>query len=490
MNRIPQDFAVKAISALILLILFSVKTISQAPLVVVSESELRDGKLYDAWVEFLDKDVWSQQHRTRILNDLEKNFNSRALERRKKRRTLPGLFDEKDFPVSSKYLAGVKSTGAKIRVISNWMNGATILADKKQITAIKRLPYVITVTDFHESIPRKMLDTTPLFNNLLEYETTGVYGYSETQNKQLGLDRMHKAGYAGKGIIIAVIDCGFDIAHETYKNPDHPLKITSQWDFVENDWDVIPRPGIHVDNYDHGTIVLSAIASYAPGKMIGTAYEADFILCNAEDGPEEYYLEERWFTAALEFAESQGADIATSSLVLYRGYTQDQLDGKTSVMTQGMNIAVGNGMICFNGAGNYGNDGNPETSRLLAPADAFDVITVGAVDRNGKITDFSSDGPTIDGRLKPEVLALGFRTTTIALNHKNYTTASGTSLATPVMAGAVACLLQARPGLTTQELRNVLFHSGDYYKAHGRPDSLFIQGYGIPDIYSAAKLKN
>jgi subtilisin family serine protease len=223
---------------------------------------------------------------------------------------------------------------------------------------------------------------------------------------------------------------------------------------------------------------------------VGTAYGADYILCNAEDGEIEYYLEERFFAAALEFAESHGADVLTSSLVLYGGYKQEQTDGKTSPMTKGLNIATGNGVICLSAAGNFGHDRDPATSHLMVPGDGKEVIVVGAIKGDGKIARFSSDGPTADGRLKPEVLALGYGTATISLLDKTgYMKAGGTSMATPVMAGAVVCLLQVHPGWTVHQLRKALFLSGDYYRKNGKPDPLFVQGYGTPDVFFAAGLK-
>ncbi len=461
-----------------------------APFVVLSESGLNDHALYDAWVEFKDKDIQTKKQRRRILKNLQKNFCSKALARRKKKRTFPGLFDERDFPLASKYLEGVVKTGAEIRVKSRWINGVSILATKKQIEKIKNLPYVKDVTDFHEHKPRKQLKTPLRSSRKRPEDISGFYGRSEVQVRQLGLDKLHKAGYTGRGIVIAVIDCGFDLSHTAFRNPKNPIRVIAQWDFVENDGDITPRPGIHPTNYDHGTYVLGILASYAPKELVGTAYEADYILCNPEDGEAEYYLEERWFIAALEFAESRGADVATSSLVLYGGYSQDQIDGKTSVMTRGMNIAVGNGVICLAGCGNYGHDLDPSTSHLMAPGDAIDVISVGAINHEGTIASFSSDGPTFDGRLKPEVLAMGIGTSTVSLvDKKSYLKAFGTSVATPIMAGAVACLLQVHPEWTVQKLRKALFHSGNFYRQHGKPDQLFIHGYGIPDVFLAAGLK-
>lgn len=460
------------------------------PLVVLTEAKLENRSLYDAWVEFKDKGIRNRRQRQQILRNLEESFDPRALARRKAKRTFPGLFDERDFPLAPNYLETVAETGAQIRIKSRWLNGVTVLATKEQILKIKRLPFVKNIGDYHAHTPRQQLESDPEPHQEQQVQVSGFYGRSEVQVSQLGLDRLHSAGYTGSGIVIAVVDAGFNLSHKAFRHPDKPIRVRAQWDFVENDGDVLPRPKLHPTHYDHGTSVLGAIASYIPNELIGTAYDADFILCNAEDGETEYYLEERWYVAALEFAESQGADVLTSSLVLYGGHTQEQTDGKTAVMTQGLNIAVGNGVICLAGGGNDGHDEDPDISHLMVPADAPEVISVGAVESGGNIADFSSDGPAFGGRLKPEVLAMGSRASTIsATDTEDYTRASGTSIATPILAGAVACLLQVHPEWTVQEIRKALFESGDYYRLNGRPDPLFIHGYGIPDVFRASGLK-
>jgi subtilisin family serine protease len=267
--------------------------------------------------------------------------------------------------------------------------------------------------------------------------------------------------------------------------------VIAQWDFMDNDRIAALEPKDRPLQHTHGTYVLGNIASYVPGALVGSAYEASYILCKAEDDVEEYLLEEKWFVAALEYAEAHGADVITSSLGLYTGYSRDQLDGKTSVMAQGWNLAVANGVIGVQGGGNFGHDDDPEIHHLFPPADALGVIAVGAVDTDGHIARFSSDGPTMDGRLKPEVLACGAGCWTISLSDREgYIQGAGTSMAAPIMAGAVACILQVNPEWSVEEVRKSLFHSGSYFRAHGKPDPLYIRGYGIPDVFLAAGLKN
>lgn len=316
------------------------------------------------------------------------------------------------------------------------------------------------------------------------------YGRAEIQTQQLGLHLLHKEGFAGRDVVVAVIDTGFDLSHRAFNHRRHPFKVIAQWDFMDNDGITAPEEKDRPLQHMHGTYVLGNIAAYAPGEFVGSAYDASFILCKAEDDAEEYLLEERWFVAALEFAESHGADVITSSLGLYTGYSESQLDGKTSIMARGWNLAVENGVIGIQGGGNFGHDDDPHIHHLFPPADAFGVIAVGAIDSDGNIARFSSDGPTIDGRTKPEVLACGAGGWTVSIsNPRGYVEGAGTSMAAPIMAGAVACILQAHPNWSVAKLRESLFHSGDYFRAHGQPDPLFILGYGIPNVFMAANLK-
>ncbi len=451
--------------------------------------------LYEAWVEFLDKGIRSTEQHEKILVDLERNFNPRALIRRKKRRTLPGLFDERDFPVAKEYLKGVAATGAILMAQSRWLNGVVVRATADELKRIIVLPYVKEVGDYHvrritgryASRPENPVDVHrgPLDGR------ESFYGRAEVQTQQLGLDRLHKAGFTGQNVVVAVIDTGFDLSHLAFNHPERSIKVIAQWDFMDNDQFTAPEEKDRPLQHTHGTYVLGNIAAYAPGEIMGSAYGASYILCKAEDDAEEYLLEERWFVAALEYAESHGADVITSSLGLYTGYSENQLDGKTSVMAQGWNLSVANGVIGIQGVGNFGHDDDPHIHHLFPPADALGVIAVGAIDSYGNIVKFSSDGPTVDGRLKPEVLACGAGGWTISISdQKSYVQGAGTSMAAPIMAGAVACILQANPDWSVDKLRESLFHSGDYFRAHGQPDPLFILGYGIPDVFVAANLKN
>lgn len=453
----------------------------------------QEAERFDAWVAFADKGLSSPEARRAAFRELEETFDPRALARRRLRRTLPGLFDEHDLPLHEAYLRGVGSTGAEIRVRSRWLNGVSVLATREELQALHDLPFVTEVRDLHPYVPRGQrpgrIPRDPDLRRGPPPSGDPVFGWSGPQIRQLNLHRLHEAGFRGSGVRIAVIDTGFLLSHPAFTDQDASLNVVAQWDFVDADSVVSPEPGDAPDQHEHGTLVLGALAANTPGQQVGSAPESEYILLKAEDGATEYFLEERWFVAALEFAEFHGADVVSSSLVLYEGYGPEDLDGGTSVMTRGWNLATGNGIVGVQGGGNAGHDVDRETHRLLPPADAPGVITVGAITADGTIAPFSSDGLQVEDTQKPELLALGVGTATISPYEAGaYTTSNGTSMATPVLAGAAACLLQVRPGWTLAQIREALFTSGSYFRVHAGPDPLFIEGYGIPDVHLASGL--
>ena len=262
----------------------------------------------------------------------------------------------------------------------------------------------------------------------------------------------------------------------------------AEWDFINNDGNTGIQIGDNSEQHKHGTWILGTMGAYLPGSMVGGAYDAEFVLCKTEDVPTETPIEEDYYVAGLEFIESHGADVATSSLGYIDWYTQADLNGNTAVTTVAVNVATANGVVCCTAAGNAGHDANPTTSTLGAPADAHNVLTCGAVDINGAIVGFSSSGPTADGRLKPEILACGLNT--ISVNSTNVTGlngVSGTSLSTPLVAAAAACILQARPDYGVREIREALFATASRSDSAGlHPDPLFVEGHGILRAYEAA----
>jgi subtilisin family serine protease len=460
------------------------------PLVKLSEAGLKDGLLYDAVVTFKDKGPMTESRIKDVVSRLEQSFKPEALARRKAKRTAAGLFDGRDYPLYEPYLGSVSAAGVEILVHSRWLNSVTVRGRRKALVAVKRLPGVSNVDCYHEVTAKKTVEAPGGEPKIELPGNPGFFGLAKAQLQMNGIDRLHEAGYTGKGVRLAVIDCGFDLGHKVFNHPEKTMKIVDQWDFVDNDASIRPDPGTISEYYDHGTFVLSLIAAYAPGELIGAAPDADLLLYHAEWGDHEFYLEEYWFAAALERAERMGADLATSSLVLYGGYHQDQVDGRTSIMTRAVRIALENGMVCLAGAGNSGNDQDPATSTMLPPGDAPLAIAVAAAGPTGAMARFSSDGKSISGMVKPEAVAFGNSPVTVSLKRDDgYTRVGGTSVATPLLAGGIACLLQVHPDWTVQRVREAVFKSGDHFRKNGKPDPLFICGYGIPDLFLAAGLE-
>jgi subtilisin family serine protease len=434
------------------------------------------------WVFLSDKGYPDAGAEQRAIGALATTYNARAISRRELRRTAPGLFDARDLPVAAAYRAAIEGAGGRVRVESRWLNAVSVEAGPGVVDAIARLPFVARV----EPVLAGGRDEPEPGDASGGGGARGFYGYAGEQLAQIGLTGLHAQGYTGEGVIVGILDTGFYRAHDAFNHPDNPVEVVAEWDFINDDGNTSIEGDDDGGQHSHGTLILGTIRAYAPDALVGGAYDASVILCKTEDITSETPIEEDYYVAGLEFIEAHGGDMATSSLGYIDWYGQGDLDGQTAVTTIAVNIATANGVHCCTAAGNEGNDGDPGTSHLIAPADAFEVITCGAVSSEGSITGFSSDGPTADGRVKPEVLARGADTYTVwPYDSTSYTTASGTSLSTPLVASAVACLVQARPWWTPAQLREHLFNTADYYAVNGQPDPLFVKGYGILDAAGA-----
>ncbi|PIE91476.1 MAG: hypothetical protein CR997_00795 [Acidobacteria bacterium] len=442
---------------------------------------------YKVWVFFRDKGFTSKASEQRALEALEQTYNPRALKRRTLRSDLYLRTGKKmhtrDLPVSTRYILEVEKAGGTLARRSNWLNAISVWADKKAVRTMASLDCIQSIKPVARGRRKMPIPSEPSSSKPAR---SMDYGRSGTQLEQINLINLHDEGYTGEGVVIGVLDTGFKRTHEAFSLPGHEVEVLAEYDFVNNDANTAPEPGDDGAQHHHGTYILGCIGSYLPGEMIGGAPDASFILCKTEDTTGEYQAEEDNYVAGVEFAELNGADIITASLGYIDWYTQADLDGLTAVTTIAVNAAIDNGMHFCNAAGNEYHDSDPTTSSIIAPADAFKVITCGAVTSSGAITSFSSDGPTADGRLKPEILALGSSTITVSpFNDSNYTTVDGTSLSTPLIAAAVACLIQAHPEWTVDEMRDAIFHTASDYVANGEPDPLFVRGYGIMNAFGA-----
>jgi Subtilase family len=432
------------------------------------------------WVYFTDKGLTPDQLPA-ALAQVAATYDTHAVERRRLRRTDPGLFDERDLPLSGAYEGAVLATGAVLHIESRWLNAITVDASPEQARAIGSLSFVTRVVPVRATT--RCVDACAPIEPLPPYAPRDFYGYAGPQLTQIDVVALHARGYHAQGVRVGILDTGFRQDHVALHSAQFPLTIIAQHDFINNDDNTDNEPGDDPEQNHHGTLILGTLAAYAPDTLVGGAYGASFILCKTEVTATETPIEEDNYVAGLEFIESHGGDVATSSLGYIDWYTQQDLNGHTCVTTVGVNTATANGVHCCTAAGNNGHDADPATSSLLAPADALRVLACGAARDTGDIASFSSDGPSADGRVKPEVLARGVGTATITYaDDVSYGGASGTSLSTPLVAGAVACLTSAHPDWTVDRMRAAVLATA----SDGSPDPLFVRGYGLVDAGRAA----
>jgi hypothetical protein len=360
------------------------------------------------------------------------------------------------------------------------LNGATVrTADTVLIQKIATLPFVTMV---QLTKPANILKST---NHKFTDEVANTeydpakYGTAIDQLTQLKGQYLHRQGFRGKGIQIAILDAGFlnantITAFDSLRNSD---RILGTRDFVD------PHSDIYKQNY-HGMSVLSCMGGNLPGSLIGTAPDASFYLIRSEDVTTEYLIEEDNWVAAAEYADSLGVDVINSSLGYNlfddpkMNHTYNDLNGKKTRVTQGANMAFQKGILVFSSAGN---EGSKTWKHIIAPADGENVIGVAAVDNTGAWATFSSVGPAFGGAIKPNVAAMGSGTT-LALSNGTIGYANGTSFSSPVLAGMGACLLQANPYAGVKMAKLAIEQSANQYN---KPDSLL--GYGIPDFEKADK---
>ena len=443
------------------------------------------------WIFFADRDIASAAERNRLIESRRKEISPRALARRLARGTSPEPVSIDDLAVSPGYIHSVLATGARKRQESRWLNAISVEATGDRIQAIAALPFVMRIQPVARAVrrPRPSEQPAPGPDSSLRDNGAAWYSNSFTQLNQINIVSAHNAGYTGQGIVVGILDSGFNRTHAAFNqttNGSHPVQIVAEHDYVSNDGDTSQQPGDFPNQSAHGTYILGTLGAFYPTVLVGGAFDAAFILAKTEDISQEVPAEEDNYVAGLEWIESLGADMATSSLGYIDWYTQADLDGHTAVTTVAVNMATALGMACCTAAGNEGHDSNPATSDLIAPADALQVLSCGAVDSSNLIASFSSDGPTADGRVKPEVLAQGVNTNTVSFSsNTDIVAVSGTSLSTPLVASGVALIIQAHPTWTVDKIRRALFQTAGDFMANSNYDHTYVRGYGLINIMAA-----
>ncbi|MEZ5358710.1 MAG: S8 family serine peptidase [Candidatus Zixiibacteriota bacterium] len=422
--------------------------------------------VHKVWIYFTEKTESSFG-----LRSVADRFSDRALTRRA---VIP--MDNLDLPVNPDFVQAIKDAGGTNVRASRWLNAVSAELTSENITQISEFPFIRQI-DIVKTYTRRPEPVSAYKPTLIPPPDAADYGSSFTQNAMLNADSAHSLGLDGTGVLIAFLDSGYDTAHIAFDSMD----IVATYDFIYNDSDVTDAFPISSET-NHGTATLSACGGYDPGFLIGTAYGASYLLAKTEDVSAEYQTEEDNWVFAMEWADSAGADIISSSLGYINWYTNADMDGNTATTTIAADIAASRGILVVTSAGNEGND----TWHIIsAPADADSIIAVGAVDVSLNPTSFTSYGPTADGRMKPEVSALG-SATYCANDAGGYYVKSGTSLSAPLIAGCAALIMQANPSLkgNPMAVRQRLMEAGHLYPT---PDPNYRLGFGVPDVVKAAQ---
>ena len=430
----------------------------------------------NVWVFFTDKGVFSEEAYKVALDQLPHFFSKRALERRQ----LRGVeFDFHDLPVCREYLESIQELGGQLRTVSKYLNSGSFRTNRNQIDTISKLPFVAFISPvrvFRKPLPEVVtLPGVKKIEEVLEAEQLN-YGNSFEQLSQINVIGLHEYEVSGDGVLVGMMDSGFDTEHETFDRILSEGRLLATHDYIDGDDDVSDGSA---SQRHHGTCTWSALGGYSPGFLIGPAYGAEFALAKTEIIAEEIQAEEDYWVSALEWFDSLGVEVVSSSLGYNDWYDYSDMDGNTALSTVAADLAVARGIAVVNSAGN---EGFTSWRYIIAPADGDSVIAVGAVDANGNRANFSSIGPTYDGRTKPDLMARGVATV-CAQPGDLYGTASGTSLSTPLAAGAVALLLEVDPTLTPIELRANLRETAD---RHDTPDNSY--GWGIINAFAASGL--
>ncbi len=398
-----------------------------------------------------------------------------------------------DIPVSASYLQQVGEKKLVVSGVSKWLNAAVIKCKSKQeIDSIRKLVGLKRITYLGQQKVLRKEESVKDLNELIStlegkvnletdsFGSKGFYGKSELQLNQLNIPSLHRQGYTGKDVLIAVMDAGFRNLprNPVFRNLFLKKRILLTRDFISS--------GINVyDDDAHGTAVLSCMAAYQPNTLIGSSYDAGYILLRTEDESNEMLLEEITWILAAEYADSIGVDIIQSSLGYneFDDMTQNhrikEMDGKTTFVARGAKLASDKGIMVINSSGN---EGDKDWRKIVTPADVKEVFTVGGVDSKSNPALFSSVGPTADKRVKPDFAALAEEVYVVSEDGIVYH-GNGTSYACPLVAGLAACLLQATPEKSNLQIADALrLASNQYYD----PDKYI--GFGIPDGLLALKI--
>jgi hypothetical protein len=411
------------------------------------------------------------------VNNPQEYLSARAIERRN---AFQISCDSTDLPVNQQYVDQITALGVTVHNRSKWLNGVTVLTTDSSVMAqVRLLPCVrwARYTGKTGTISGVRSKSRESVNNF-------DYGLSATQINQINGTYLHNQGYTGKGIVVGVLDGGF---YKADVNPGFDsLRLQGRLLGVKDM--ILSGNNVYAENY-HGANVLSIMTGNKPGSHVGTAPHASFWLIRTEYDPSEYVVETDFWVSGIEFADSVGVDVVNSSLGYTTfddptmNYSYADMNGKVSRASIAAGLAAGKGIIVCNSAGN---EGNKAWYYIGAPADADGILAIGAVTATGAASSFTSYGPAADGRVKPDVSAMGTLTSYVNPDGET-TTGNGTSYSSPVVAGMMACLLQyIKANYQAASVSEILQSVRESASLYQTPNARL--GYGIPDFQKAASI--
>ena len=422
-----------------------------------------------------------------IYNSALSLLSEKSIERRIKNMGEEELITFEDLPIKQDYISQIEELGIKIENRLRWFNAVTAYLTEDEKIKVASHSFVEKI----ETV-RKFVFKSPEVNEasfLLKQPTNQFsfdYGPSFGQLQLSDVPAVHSKGITGEGVLLGLLDTGFNWKnHESLKD----ATIVAEYDFIFKDTST-ENDSLDVPNqHNHGTLVFSIVGGFKEGQLIGSAFGADFILAKTEDIRSEKHIEEDNYAAALEWMESYGADITSSSLGYSTfdppefSYTYADMDGKTTIVTRAAELAFRRGIVTITSAGN---EGATSWRYITAPADGINTLAIGAVNNANEIAGFSSRGPSYDGRIKPDVVAQG-----VSVYCANpgifsaYISASGTSVSAPIASGVSALLLSAYPHLKNTQIRNILFETSGISSSPNNE-----RGYGLISAVRAIEFPN
>ena len=432
-------------------------------------------EMLKVWVYLADKGIDPGAGYDAALAAAEDRLSPRT--RRRLSTRSDRLAGWEDIPVHVLYLERIEALGGRILQVSRWLNAASVSIPAGNIDSLAGQPFVQRIDAVASLRPPRPIPLQPPGQAELEARHRAVqstrldYGSSFVQLNQMHVPALHDLGLTGNGVLVALFDTGFSTDHAAFDSLR--TRVEARRNFLRDETGFTD-----LEDIGHGTAVLGTIGGYAPGELVGPAYGARYLLASTEVVAFEREVEEDFWVAATEWADSLGADVISSSLGYLDWYTYADMDGETAVITRAAEIAVRRGIVVVN---SMGNEGDTPYEKMVAPADAEGVISVGGVDASGMIAAFSSIGPTFDGRIKPDVMAMGEEVYTVhPYDIEGYVRLNGTSFSAPLVAGVAALLLEAYPHWTPGKVQSVLRRTAGQAAA---PDTL--NGYGIVHALNA-----